>query len=634
MFSRKKAAKKTSNPSVVTPSLLVPLTSISAQKSPNIVTKPPQTEPRTQTNISNDELTAKIESKKRRRSLLGGSRLSVYSLFYPSAYSNRRLSRPIGSRSVNDIHNAVVVEQHQNNNGEHNENDVTSSSERENLMSSSSSSTANNNLNSVKSKFQECPLCCIRQPMDNFPTLLSCNHRSCRSCLVQIYYLQIDILESRVLIACPECNELMHPNDIQRLLLNHRQVLDKYEEFSVRRVLMIDPDTRWCPSPDCNFAVIASGCAACPELKCERPGCNTLFCYHCKMIWHPSQTCTEARAQRGSLAQSTVQVDTTVKPGDVKPCPRCRAYITKADDGSCNHMVCSMCGAEFCWLCMKEISDLHYLSPSGCTFWAKKPWSRKKKLIWQFGMLIGAPIGIALVAGFAVPAIMFGVPVWIGRKVHTKLKNSSKTKRRAAVTLSVAGSILMGPALATMAVGVGVPIMLAYVYGVVPLSLCRNGSCGVTASPSGVRLDLDSDLFEPNEALDSVSHEKTQLLTNGDRSDVITMISGRSGTASINQHKIQVHAEMAYVAKRRPSIESGAISLGDRQNYEDASVQALGGSVYYDDKNKHKQSFFVRSPQLTDSGRNLSTWNKVDFELNAEPYINPLLVTTGPENVI
>lgn len=24
-------------------------------------------------------------------------------------------------------------------------------------------------------------------------------------------------------------------------------------------------------------------------------------------------------------------------------------------------MTCAVCGAEFCWLCMKEISDLHYL---------------------------------------------------------------------------------------------------------------------------------------------------------------------------------------------------------------------------------------------------------------------------------
>ena len=34
---------------------------------------------------------------------------------------------------------------------------------------------------------------------------------------------------------------------------------------------------------------------------------------------------------------------------------------------------------------------------SGCTFWGKKPWSRKKKLLWQLGTLVGAPVGIALI---------------------------------------------------------------------------------------------------------------------------------------------------------------------------------------------------------------------------------------------
>merc|ERR1739844_266235 len=82
---------------------------------------------------------------------------------------------------------------------------------------------------------------------------------------------------------------------------------------------------------------------------------------------------------------------------EVKVCPRCNTLIVKMDDGSCNHMTCPVCGAEFCWLCMKEISDLHYLSPSGCTFWGKKPWSRKKKLLWQLGTLVGAPVGIALI---------------------------------------------------------------------------------------------------------------------------------------------------------------------------------------------------------------------------------------------
>jgi len=46
---------------------------------------------------------------------------------------------------------------------------------------------------------------------------------------------------------------------------------------------------------------------------------------------------------------------------DIKPCPRCQVLIVKMDDGSCNHMTCAVCGAEFCWLCMKVVSDLHYL---------------------------------------------------------------------------------------------------------------------------------------------------------------------------------------------------------------------------------------------------------------------------------
>lgn len=53
--------------------------------------------------------------------------------------------------------------------------------------------------------------------------------------------------------------------------------------------------------------------------------------------------------------------------------------------------------------------------------------------------------------------------------------------------------MLVAPAIAGVAVGVGVPILLAYIYGVVPVSLCQNGVCGVSASPLGVRIDFDDD---------------------------------------------------------------------------------------------------------------------------------------------
>jgi len=145
---------------------------------------------------------------------------------------------------------------------------------------------------------------------------------------------------------------------------------------------------------------------------------------------------------------------------------------------------------------MKEISDLHYLSPSGCTFWGKKPWSRKKKILWQLGTLVGAPVGIALIAGIAIPAMIIGIPVYVGRKIHNRYegKDVSKHKRNLAITGGVTLSVIVSPVVAAVTVGIGVPIMLAYVYGVVPISLCRSGGCGVSAgNGKGVRIEFDDE---------------------------------------------------------------------------------------------------------------------------------------------
>lgn len=142
---------------------------------------------------------------------------------------------------------------------------------------------------------RECLLCLQEVPADAFPSLLSCPHSACLACLRQ--YLRVEITESRVNISCPQCSELMHPSDIHAIVDN-ALLSYKFEDFMLRRVLSTDPDTRWCPAPDCGYAVVASGCAGCPKLKCERPGCGSYFCYHCKAEWHPNQTCDMARAQR------------------------------------------------------------------------------------------------------------------------------------------------------------------------------------------------------------------------------------------------------------------------------------------------------------------------------------------------
>lgn len=389
------------------------------------------------------------------------------------------------------------------------ENSVPDSSWRDNVSSYSQGQ--------AEGALLECPLCMGHYTSDQFPMLRNCPHQFCMECLHT--YTKLEIQEGRVNLKCPQCTELIHPNDIALLLgEKYSHLLNLYESLMLRRILATDPDTRWCPRPNCTYAVIAAGCASCPRIECKHPGCGYAFCYHCKAEWHPDQTCDAARAQRNqqifgsssafSLESGAVPTASTNSGpmgitsnagifSEVKACPRCQVLAVKNHDGSCNHMTCAVCGVEFCWLCMKEISDLHYLSPSGCTFWGKKPWSRKKKLLWQLGTLIGAPVGIALLAGISIPAMLIGIPSWVGRKIHDHYKGTNKHKRNIAVLSGVVGSVIVSPVLAGLAVSIGVPILLCYVYGVVPIALCRSEGCGVTTSSSGVKIDIDEEQDPP-----------------------------------------------------------------------------------------------------------------------------------------
>ena len=98
----------------------------------------------------------------------------------------------------------------------------------------------------------ECPVCTFMQPPSAFSVLenAGCRHRTCSDCMRR--YLAVEITESRTEVACPVCAAYIHPDDVRNLLVNDPTLLHKYEEFALRRALVVDPDVRWCPAPDCG----------------------------------------------------------------------------------------------------------------------------------------------------------------------------------------------------------------------------------------------------------------------------------------------------------------------------------------------------------------------------------------------
>lgn len=119
---------------------------------------------------------------------------------------------------------------------------------------------------------------------------------------------------------------------------------------------------------------------------------------------------------------------------------------------------------------------------------------------------------------------------------------------------------MTAPLLASLAVAIGVPILLFYVYGVVPVSLCRSSGCGVSATTAGVRLDLD----EPEYINQNLSNK-----TNGSQNTSVDveMVSHKEGNPSIGEVSL--------------SLGSGTHleNLGREQDRESASTVALAGSI-------------------------------------------------------
>jgi len=125
-------------------------------------------------------------------------------------------------------------------------------------------------------------------------------------------------------------------------------LLRKYKSFKRNKVLAQNPSARFCLRPNCEGYVIGSRWK--PKVTC--PNCKASQCYHCRQPWHGYFTSCNRRPN------DDFDYHKWAIGKNVQKCPKCRARIEKLY--GCNHMTCSYCKHEFCWICRGHYNDAHF----------------------------------------------------------------------------------------------------------------------------------------------------------------------------------------------------------------------------------------------------------------------------------
>lgn len=290
---------------------------------------------------------------------------------------------------------------------------------------------------------QGCSVCLEENKADlNFP----CGHSFCSECFFD--YAFFEIIEGRTQLSCMECSASAPDEAIQSVLLSDKALKAKYEAFSLRQALLEIENCRFCPTPDCGYAVIAD--PECTRLQCLN-GCPD-FCYICNEVAH-----------EGDCRAGIAKVLKELESHGYRVCPRCAVPVTKT--GGCNSVVCH-CGCEFCWMCGRPCREaLHFLPHKPCRQFSGRPPVKASTRLKKYSIALAAspllvPLGAIGGAAFAV---------YVGKeKAHALVRSipASKKKRRVvAGSIAVTSSVVWAPVLGATGMAVTVVGLTGYFVG-------------------------------------------------------------------------------------------------------------------------------------------------------------------------
>ncbi|KAK6599507.1 hypothetical protein H4I95_08382 [Botrytis cinerea] len=202
-----------------------------------------------------------------------------------------------------------------------------------------------------KPQLKECSICAEELALANFPNRITtgCVHDSscCLTCLSQSIGAQIETVQWDQ-ISCPECPELLSFENVKTFASEGD--FDRYDKNALLSYISNDPNFTNCLGPNCGAGQIHQDGDAQPIMTCG--SCDFKTCFIHKMPWHTGLTCAQHDARQREGASKQEQKSQRLIKKATKKCPSCDVPILK--NKGCDHMTCTHCDYEFCWICLAD----------------------------------------------------------------------------------------------------------------------------------------------------------------------------------------------------------------------------------------------------------------------------------------
>ena len=207
-------------------------------------------------------------------------------------------------------------------------------------------SNENNLISNISFNKEECPICSNLFIPSSENKLEICGHSFCNDCWYN--FLSIKIEENKLtFIKCLnyECQEKLSDEFIINLLNSNKKLIEKYKKYKLELDIINDTNKKFCPYPNCNSY------AKLKDIKQKYVKCQNdhMFCFLCLEKPHGNKPCKD------KLDKSLIKY---IKNNFVKKCPHC-GIITEKSEG-CNHITCSKCSYQWCWLCNGKYNVEHF----------------------------------------------------------------------------------------------------------------------------------------------------------------------------------------------------------------------------------------------------------------------------------